>query len=130
MTRPDHHWDDAKTLAILETMINSIANFKLLRDEGATPERFPYLQRHLDRIESCLDWLEERATPDGFVPGWFSIMDINLICPVMYAEKRKIIELRGKPKLERIIARFSDRPSVASTPVSAAGGRAQAPPLK
>ena len=37
-----------------------------------------YLQRHLDRIESCLAWLEERATPDGFVPGWFSIMDVNL----------------------------------------------------
>lgn len=128
LTRPEKHWDDAKTLAILETMINSIANFKLMRDEGATPERFPYLQRHLDRIESCLAWLEERAMPEGFVPGWFSIMDINLICPVMYAEKRKIFELRGKPKLTEIIARFSGRPSIASTPVSAVGGRVQTLP--
>lgn len=124
LTRPERHWDDAKTLAILETLANSIANFKLLRDEGATPERYPYLQRHLERVESCLDWLEGQATADGFVPGWFSIMDINLICPIMYAEKRKIIELRGKPKLESILARFSGRPSIASTPVPQFGGRA------
>jgi glutathione S-transferase len=124
LTRPERHWEDAKMLAILESLGNSIANFKLMRDEGATPERFPYLQRQLNRIESCLDWLEERATADGFMPGWFSIMDINLICPVLYAEKRKVIELCGRPKLASIIARFSDRPSIASTPVSAAGGRA------
>ena len=124
LTRPDRHWEDAKALAILETLGNSIANFKLMRDEGATPERFPYLQRHLTRIQSCLDWLEERATTDGFVPGWFSIMDINLICPIMYAEKRKIIELQGRPKLKSIIARFSGRPSIALTPVSEVAGRA------
>jgi len=130
LTRPERHWEDAKTLAILETMCSSVANFKLLRDEGATPERFPYLGRHLDRIGSCLDWLEERATADGFVPGWFSIMDINLICPILYAQKREIIELRGRPNLESIVARFSDRPSVASTPVSAAGGRTVRPPMQ
>jgi glutathione S-transferase len=124
LTRPDRYWEDAKALAILETLGNSIANFKLMRDEGATPGRFPYLQRHLTRIESCLDWLEERATAEGFVPGWFSIMDINLICPIMYAEKRKIIELQGRPKLQSIIARFSDRPSIALTPVPEFGGRA------
>jgi glutathione S-transferase len=123
LTRPDRHWDDAKALAILETLGNSIVNFKLMRDEGATPERFPYLQRHLTRIQSCLDWLEERATADGFVPGWFSIMDINLICPIMYAEKRQIIELQGRPKLRSILARFSGRPSIALTPVSEVGGR-------
>jgi glutathione S-transferase len=124
LTRPERHWEDAKTLAVLETLGNSIANFKLLRDEGATPGRFPYLQRHLQRMQSCLDWLEERASEEGFVPGWFSIMDINLICPVMYAEKRKIFELQGRQKLAGILARFADRPSIASTPVSAAGGRA------
>ena len=82
LTRPERHWEDAKMLAVLETMGNALANFKLLRDEGATPERFPYLARHLTRIESCLDWLEDRATPEGFVPGWFSIMDVNLICMI------------------------------------------------
>jgi glutathione S-transferase len=128
LTRPDRHWEDAKALAILETLGNSIVNFKLMRDEGATPERFPYLQRQLTRIESCLDWLEARATADGFVPGWFSIMDINLICPIMYAEKRKVIALQGRPKLKSIIARFSDRPSIASTRVSEAGGRVATQP--
>ena len=50
-------------------------------------------------------------------------MDINLICPVMYAEKWKIIEPQGRPKLKSLIARFSGRPSIASTPVSEFGGR-------
>ena len=53
LTRPESHWEDSKALAVLETMGNAIANFKLMRDEGATPERFPYLARHLTRIESC-----------------------------------------------------------------------------
>jgi glutathione S-transferase len=99
------------------------------RDEGATPERFPYLQRHLARIDSCLDWLEDRATADGFVPGWFSIMDINLMCPVLYAEKRKIFTLQGRPKLASILSRFAGRPSIVSTPVSAVGGRVMLQPV-
>ena len=129
LTRPERHWEDAKMLAVLETMGNAIANFKLLRDEGATPERFPYLGRHLTRIESCLDWLEERATPAGFVPGWFSIMDVNLICLIQYGEKRKILKLQGRPRLEEILTAFSGRPSILSTPVSEFGGRAVSPPI-
>ena len=129
LTRPERHWEDAKTLAVLETMGNAIANFKLLRDEGATPERFPYLARHLARVESCLDWLEDRATPDGFVPGWLSIMDINLICLIAYGEKRKLLKLRDRPRLEGIIAGFSNRPSILSTPVSESGGRAVSQPI-
>ena len=129
LTRPDFHWEDAKMLAVLETMGNARVNFKLLRDEGATPDRFPYLARHLTRIESCLDWLENRATPEGFVPGWFSIMDVNFICLIMYGEKRKLLQLQGRPRLEGIIARFSDRPSIVSTPVSEFGGRAIQQPI-
>jgi glutathione S-transferase len=118
MTRASNHWEDAKILAILETLANAIVNLKLMRDSGAAPETIPYLKRHQTRIESCLDWLEQRATPDGFAPGWFSVMDINLICPIAYGEKRAVITLAGKPRLESIIARFANRPSVQSTPVA------------
>lgn len=118
MTRASNHWEDAKILAALETLTSSIVNLKLMRDNGATPETIPYLKRHQSRIESCLDWLEERATSEGFAPGWFSVMDINLICPIAYGEKRAVLKLAGRPKLERIIACFSDRPSVVSTRVA------------
>jgi glutathione S-transferase len=117
MTRSSHHWEDAKTLAVLETLTSTIVNLKLMRDDGATPDTVPYLKRQQLRIESCLDWLEERATTDGFVSGWFSVMDVNLICAVAYAEKRDVMTLKDKPRLTSIMARFSDRPSVRSTPV-------------
>ena len=117
MTRASNHWEDAKTLAALETLGNTIVNLKLMRDSGATPETIPYLKRQQMRIESCLDWLEERATPDGFAPGWFSVMDINLICPIAYGEKRAVMKLAGRPRLESIIALFSHRPSFQSSPV-------------
>jgi glutathione S-transferase len=117
MTRATHHWDDAKTLAILETLANAIVNLKLMRDSGATSETVPYLKRHEARVKACLDWLEERATPGGFAPGWFSVMDINLICPIAFAEKRGVMKLEGRPKLESIMVCFSNRPSVISTQV-------------
>lgn len=120
MTRPSNHWEDSKTLAVLETLASAIVNLKLMRDNGATPETIPYLKRHQARIESCLDWLEDRATPEGFAPHWFSVMDINLICAIAYGEKRGVMQLMGSPRLESIIKRFSDRPSVASTQVSEA----------
>jgi hypothetical protein len=47
---------------------------------GLEPEQVSYLQRQRDRIDCCLDWLEKRAAPEGFAPGVFSIMDLNLIC--------------------------------------------------
>ena len=115
MTRATHHWEDAKTLAVLETLADTIVNLKLMRDNGATPETLPYLKRHEARVESCLDWLEERAAPEGFAPGCFSVMDINLICSIGYGEKRSVIKLEGRPKLQSIIASFSSRPSVTST---------------
>jgi glutathione S-transferase len=115
MTRPEHHWEDAKILAILESMANAIVNLKLMRDSGATPDSVAYLKRQQFRIESCLDWLEERATVEGFAPGWFSVMDINLICPIAYAERREVCKLQGRPKLEGLISYFVQRPSVTST---------------
>jgi len=118
MTRPANHWEDAKTLALLETLANTIVNLKLMRDSGATPENLGYLKRHAARIESCLDWLEERVSAEGFAPGYFSVMDINFICPIAYGEKRAVMRLTGRPRLESVMARFADRPSVASTPVS------------
>jgi len=120
MTRSSNHWEDSKTLAVLETLTNAIVNLKLMRDSGATAEAIPYLKRHEVRIQSCLDWLEDRATPEGFAPGWFSVMDINLICSIAYGEKRGVMRLTARRNLQAIIDRFSGRPSVASTQVAEA----------
>ncbi len=115
MTRLDHHWEDAKTLATLETMANSLVNLRFLKSSGVEPEQVEYLQRQQSRIQFCLDWLEQRATPEGFTPGLFSIMDINLICPLGYADARNVAQWRGRPKLEAIVARYQSRPSISAT---------------
>ena len=120
MTRPDHHWEDSKTLAALEAMADIIVNMRFFMSSGVDVANVAYGRRQRTRFRCCLDWLEERATADGFVPGLFSIQDINFICPIGYLEARgdilkDTLEWRGRPKLEAIVARYVDRPSVKST---------------
>ena len=115
MTRPDRHWEDARVLATLETMTDSVMNLRQMKMSGLEPEQVTYLRRQQDRIDTCLDWLEEQATRDGFAPGCFSIMDVNLICTLGNIDNHKSFEWRGRPTLEAIVARHADRHSVAST---------------
>jgi glutathione S-transferase len=115
MTRPDRHWEDARVLATLETMTDSIMNLRQMKMSGLEPEQVVYLRRQRDRIDRCLDWLDTRATADGFVPGAFSIMDLNLICALGNVDRQKSFEWRGRPNLEALVARHADRPSVELT---------------
>jgi glutathione S-transferase len=115
MTRPDHHWEDARILATLETMTDSIMNLRQMKMSGIEPNQVAYLRRQRDRIDLCLDWLETKATADGFAPGEFSIMDLNLICALGNVDNHKSFEWRGRPTLEAIVVRYSERPSVKST---------------
>ena len=66
-----------------------------------------------------MDWLEERVTPDGFWPATFSIMDISLMCPLMYGEVRDVFQFRtGQwPAIAAMIDALQERPSVKATPV-------------
>lgn len=116
LTRPDHHWEDAKILATLETLATSMVNLRQLEISGVKAEEVRYLQRQHARIQNGLDWLESRATPEGFAPGLFSIMDMNLLCALEFSEARDdIFPWRGHQRLEAIVARYAHRPSVQST---------------
>lgn len=115
MMRPDHHWRDAKVLATIETMTDSIMNLRQMKMSGLEPHDVVYLQRQRDRIETTLDWLEKEATSDGFAPGYFSIMDVNLICALGNVDIHKSFEWRGRPILEAVVDRYQARPSVAAT---------------
>ncbi len=116
LTRPEHHWEDAKILATLETLATSMVNLRQLEISGVKTEQVRYLQRQHARIQNGLDWLEARATPEGFAPGLFSIMDMNLLCALEFSEARDdIFPWRGRQRLEAIVARYADRPSVQST---------------
>jgi len=96
-------------------MTDSIMNLRQMKMGGLEPNQVAYLSRQRERIDVCLDWLENRSTWDGFVPDEFSIMDLNLICALGSVDHHKSFEWRGRPKLEAIVARHSKRPSVKST---------------
>ena len=115
MTRPDHHFEDARILATLETMTDSIMNLRQMKMSGVEADQVAYLRRQRDRIDLCLDWLDGNATTDGFAPGEFSIMDLNLICALGNVDNHKTFEWRGRLALEAIVARYAERPSVKST---------------
>jgi glutathione S-transferase len=120
LTRPAQHWEDAKTLAVLESMADTMVNLRFYRSSGVEVGQAAYGRRQQRRFNACLDWLEKRATPEGFIPGVFSFQDINLICPLGYLDARGeylkgVLEWRGRSNLEAIVARYQERPSVKST---------------
>lgn len=115
MTRPDCHWQDAQVLATLETLTDSLMNLRQMKMSGVEPHEVAYLRRQRDRIEITLDWLERQATREGFAPGLFSMMDINLICALGNVDIHRSFEWRGRPTLEAIVSRYEQRPSVTAT---------------
>ena len=120
MTRPAHHWEDAKTLAVLNDAADTMLNLRYWKANGLAVEKVDYGRKQQTRFHSCLDWLEERATSEGFIPGVFSIQDIALICTLGYVDARGeylrgLLEWRGRPRIEAIVARYCERPSMKST---------------
>jgi glutathione S-transferase len=96
---------------------------------GVDVLRVDYGRKQQARFHTCLDWLEARATPQGFIPGVFSFQDISLLCTLDFVDARGenlkgVLEWRGRPRIEGIVAGCRDRPSVRSTvpgPASQAG---------
>lgn len=115
--RPDHSWQDKLTLATLATYGSTAVNLFLMNRDGVTPENSDYMTRQRTRIDQCLDWLEQQATPEGFAPGYFSLMDIAFICNATFAETRPMLPWRGRPALEALYDRHQNRPSIMATPI-------------
>lgn len=125
VTRPDHHIEDAMVLVTLQTILDNSIHIMIMATGGMDPVKVePHgwvWARDHERIQSCLDWLEQRATPEGFVPGTFSVMDINLICALAFNERYGLHEFENNPfpypwrnrnNLAAIFDRFQSRPSV------------------
>ncbi|HEY8565745.1 MAG TPA: glutathione S-transferase family protein [Beijerinckiaceae bacterium] len=120
IVRPDRVWDDKLVLTAIEALADALVNVRLMT--GADEESVPFMARQRRRIASCLDWLEPRIEADGegFWPGTFSVMDLNLMCPLLYGEKRGTFAFRtGQwPRVTAMVNRWQSRPSVAATPVN------------
>jgi glutathione S-transferase len=119
-TRAENHWQDAQLLVALETLVSALVSRSYLIWTGAThradaPIPLDLAERELDRARRLLDWLEDRASPEGFWPGFFALPDIWLLCTIAWTEARIAIPWHGRPKLEAIIERHRDRASVRAT---------------
>jgi len=116
LSRPGQRWEDAKTLATLESMGDSIVNLALMKMmDGVDSGQYAYLQRQTRRIGAQLDWLEGRVTAESFIPGYFSIQDISLIRHTGFADISGVVDWRGRPGLDPLVARNATRPSVRDT---------------
>jgi glutathione S-transferase len=120
MTRRTRHWEDAKTLVVLNDAADTMLNLRYWKANGLAVETVDYGRKQQSRFHSCLDWLEQSATAEGFIPGLFSIQDIALLCMLDYVDARGdylqgLLEWRGRPRIEAIVARYRDRPSVKSS---------------
>ena len=118
IARPQRYWDDMQILTAIESMSDALIGLRLLLAGGDVD--VPYVTRQRVRIVSCLDWLEKRIADGGFWPEVFSVMDINLMFPLLYGEKRGAFDFRtGQwPRIAAMIDRWSSRPSVLATPLN------------
>ena len=112
LVRPDKRWEDTEALVAIETMLNSGLTMLRFGKHSGVDKEPAYLEREHMRVQSILDWLEKCAAPEGFVPGWFSVLDLNLIITVQWLDFRGLLQWRGRPKLDALVALHQDRATI------------------
>lgn len=71
-------------------------------------------ERHQERVQRSLDWIEERA--DFWLTGKEpNVCDYALACLMLWTESRRPIEWRNRKKIADIVDRLKDRPSFSAT---------------
>ena len=118
LTRPEHHVRDGQVLAALELLGHALVILRQMDQHQVAPRDHKYVKRHLKRVGHQLDWLESQATDDGFIPGVFSVMDLNLVCTLQWVDFRKIVDWRPRPRLEAIMEKYKSRPSMVETAIA------------
>ncbi len=115
LVRPEQRWDDWETLAAIETVLNcGLTMLRFGKSSGAMVDP-PYLAKERQRVQLILDWLEKRATPEGFVPGRFSISDLNLVITLQWVDFRKLFEWRGRTNIDQLMVFHQTRPTLLAT---------------
>jgi glutathione S-transferase len=118
--RDEGHWQDDQLLFVLLAMGDALAAMKYQVWAGLHQARENLLGydpavRHRERVLKTLDWLEARATLEGFLPSALSVQDIALASIILWIEARGGFPWRGRPKLEAIVQRCAGRPSFTAT---------------
>jgi glutathione S-transferase len=112
LVRPEKRWEDTQALVAIETLLNSGLTMLRFGTHSGVEKEPAYLEREQMRVQSILDWLEKRATPEGFVPGWFSVLDLNLVISLQWADFRGLFQWRGRPNIDALVAFHENRPTI------------------
>ena len=115
LIRPKHHFDDALIFSALTGLLDTAVNIRQFRLNGITAEQAPYLVRQNERLDATLDWLEDRADEEGFQPGVLAMADLALITAADFGAGHSLFEIGARPRLNAILTRHAERPSVAAT---------------
>ncbi len=119
VTRPEEHTDDSKMLLAIETVIDStisIAAFHYSNVDPADIKPWGWIwKRDQKRLHSCLKWIDQRATSEGFVPGYFSFMDIKMMCAIRAITRCSQDDWEQYKNIRDLYGYFEKRPSIVAT---------------
>ncbi|MBL9017010.1 MAG: glutathione S-transferase family protein [Myxococcales bacterium] len=104
--------EDLNRLAVLNGVMANEVTPILSKRGGLDITGIVYFDKLLAAIDSGLAWLDARIDPDA--PG-FDYRDLTLICAWQHLAHYGLRPLDPYRRLAARVARFADRPSVAST---------------
>lgn len=105
--------DDLNRLAVVNGVMNNEVVLILAKRAGTPIEDVAYFRKLASAIESGLTWLDARIDPER---DRFDYRDIACVCLWQHlTHYRMFADPTRYPRLAARVARFNDRPSVAST---------------
>jgi glutathione S-transferase len=104
--------EDLNRLAVINGVMANEVTPILTRRGGLDITGIAYFDKLFASIDSGLAWLDARSDPDA--PG-FDYRDLALVCAWQHLAHYGLRPLEPYRRLAARVARFADRPSVAST---------------
>lgn len=111
-----HRYDDENALSCIDAATDSAINVFLLELDGISRDKSAYLQRQMERVRSCLSWLDALlANRPTLHEGSFSYFDIGLVCALEWMLFRQRYAVREHAHLAQFLDRHASRPTLAAT---------------
>jgi glutathione S-transferase len=109
-------WEDENILTTIEGAMNSGVTLLLMKRSGIdTDEKFMFVQRQKERIESILDYLKPDIE-DPFLKKW-DFITMSLYSFLDWATFRNIVSLENRPECENFLKCFAEKEIVIKTQI-------------